>query len=100
MAELGVDQRAIEIYALASRNPYLSNSRWFSDIAGGYIGSIAVTLLSKVIVAARERNQCLDLETTVAEILDKYDGKGNINQSKNPLMPLSARRYFLKSQLR
>jgi predicted ATPase/DNA-binding SARP family transcriptional activator len=70
-AELGEGQRAVELYALASRYPYIANSFWFADIAGGYIENIATTLPSEVVVAARERGRCLKLETTVAEILDE-----------------------------
>jgi hypothetical protein len=59
----------VEIYALASRYPYVANSQWFEDIAGKQITAVAATLPPEVVAAAQERGRARDLQETVAELL-------------------------------
>ena len=37
LADEGQVERAVELYALASRYPFVANSRWFEDVAGSQI---------------------------------------------------------------
>jgi tetratricopeptide (TPR) repeat protein len=65
----GQVERAVEVYALASRYPLVANSRWFEGIAGQHIAAVAATLPPDVVAAAQERSRAQDLETVVAELL-------------------------------
>jgi hypothetical protein len=67
-------ERAVELYALASRYPHVANSRWFEDIAGKEIATVAATLPLDVVAAAQERGRTRDLETTVQELLIELGG--------------------------
>jgi hypothetical protein len=61
----------VELYALASRYPFVANSRWFEDVAGVDIAAAAASLSTAVVTAARERGQARDLDGTVAELLSE-----------------------------
>jgi predicted ATPase len=73
MALLLVDdgqvERAVEMYALVSRYPYVAHSRWFEDVAGVHIAAAAATLPPDVVAAAQERGRTRDLWATVEELL-------------------------------
>jgi hypothetical protein len=62
-------ERAVELYALALRYPFVSSSRWFEDIAGRHIASAAAILPPDVVAAAQERGRARDLDETVKELL-------------------------------
>ena len=57
------------MYALASRYPYVANSRWFEDVFGRHIEAVAATLPPEAVEAARERGRARDLDATVKELL-------------------------------
>ena len=59
----------MQFYALASRYPYVVNSRRFKDTAGRHITAVAATLPPDVVAAAQARGRARDLEATVAELL-------------------------------
>ena len=69
LADQGEQERAVEVYALASRYPNVAKSRWFEDVVGHHIAAVAATLPPDVIAAAQERGRARDLETTAAELL-------------------------------
>jgi len=75
LADQDEPERVVELYALASRFPYVANSYWFEDVAGRYIAAAAVTLSPEVVVAAQERSKARDLlaeleeESQTAEVL-------------------------------
>ena len=71
LVDQGKAERAVELYALASHYPMVSNSRWFEDIAGRHIATAAALLLPEIVEAARERGFARDLQATVAELLDE-----------------------------
>ena len=50
-------ERAVELYALASRSPYVANSRWFEDVAGREIAAAAAALPPEVVARAQERGR-------------------------------------------
>jgi hypothetical protein len=64
----------VELYALASRHPFVANSRWFEDVVGRHISEVAAILPPEVIHAACERGQARDLDATVAELLEERVG--------------------------
>jgi len=65
----GEPEQAVELYALASRYPYVACSRWFEDVAGRQIASKAAGLPADVVSAAQERGRARDLDATVKELL-------------------------------
>jgi hypothetical protein len=75
----GQIERAIELYALASRHPFVARSHWFADVVEQPIVAAAAALppagLSPAaIAAARQRGRARDLDATVKELLDEYLG--------------------------
>jgi tetratricopeptide (TPR) repeat protein len=70
----GAPERAIELYALAGRYPYVANSRWFEDVAGREITAAAEALPPDVVARAQERGRARDLWATVEELLEELDG--------------------------
>jgi hypothetical protein len=71
LADEGHTERGLELYALASRYPFVANSRWFEDIAGNQLAAVAANLPTAVVNAARERGQARDLDATVEELLSE-----------------------------
>jgi hypothetical protein len=74
LADQGQQERAVELYALASQNPYVANSRWFEDIAGRHIVAVAATLPPEVVAAAEARGRGRDLWGTAEALLKELEG--------------------------
>lgn len=74
LADQKAPERAVELYALALRHPFVANSRWFEEVAGRYIAAVAATLPPHVVVAAQARGQARALEATVIELLAEFEG--------------------------
>jgi tetratricopeptide (TPR) repeat protein len=75
MAQEGQAERAVEIYALASRYGYVGKSRFWEDVAGRHIAAVAANLPSDVAEGARARGRACDLDATVAELLTELEGR-------------------------
>ena len=75
LADGGEMERALELYALASRYPYVANSRWFEDVAGRHITAAAEALPPDAVAAAQARGRARDPEATVQELLDELRAK-------------------------
>jgi predicted ATPase/DNA-binding SARP family transcriptional activator len=73
LADSGAVERAVEIHALASRYPYVSQSRWWYDCTGRHIAAIAATLPPEVVAAAQERGRARDLWATAGELLGELE---------------------------
>jgi tetratricopeptide (TPR) repeat protein len=73
LADEGQTERAVELYALASRHPLVANSRWFEDVAGRHIAAAAAALPPDVVTAAQERGRTRDLDATVADLLAEWE---------------------------
>jgi DNA-binding SARP family transcriptional activator/predicted ATPase len=77
VAWLAADQdqpeRAVELYALASRYPFVANSHWFDQVAAPHIAVPAAELPPHVATAARERGRASDREAAVAELLTELE---------------------------
>jgi len=69
LTHLGKVERAVELYALASRYPFVANSRWFEDVVGSRIAAAAAPLPPDVVAAAQKRGRTRDLAATVKELL-------------------------------
>jgi predicted ATPase len=74
LADEGEVERAVELYALASRYPFVANSRWFEDVVGREIAAAAATLSAERDATARQRGHARDLEATAAELLAEFRG--------------------------
>ncbi len=75
-ADQGERERALELYALASTQGYVTNSKWFDDIAGDEIAAIAAELPAEVVEAAKARGRGLDLWETAAALLEELEAMG------------------------
>jgi tetratricopeptide (TPR) repeat protein len=65
----GEIERAVELYALASRYPYVACSHWLEDVAGKHIAAMAAGLPADVVAAAQDRGRARDMDATVKELL-------------------------------
>jgi tetratricopeptide (TPR) repeat protein len=72
LADLGDAERAVEIYALASRYGFVANSRLWEDIAGREIAALAAALPPEIVAATRRRGRARDLWVTMEELLSEW----------------------------
>lgn len=68
-ADQGKIERAIELYAFASKYPYVANSKWFEDVAGRHIASLAVALPSETVTTAQAHGISLEFWEAVKQWL-------------------------------
>jgi len=69
LADRGENERAVELYALASRYPFLANSRWFEDVVGNTLAEVAATLPAERVAILQESGRARDVVSTAAELL-------------------------------
>jgi predicted ATPase/DNA-binding CsgD family transcriptional regulator len=69
MAATGEPEWAIELYALAKREPFVANSRWFEDVVGRHISDAADSLPPDAVAGAKARGQASDLWQTSRKLL-------------------------------
>jgi hypothetical protein len=69
LAADGEKERAVELYALASRFPLVSQSRWFADMVGKQIAAAADTLTAERVAILQESGRTRNLEAMAAELL-------------------------------
>jgi len=74
-ADAGQPEHAVELYALASRYPFVARSRWFEDLVGRRIATVADGLSSAMFAAAQERGQACDLWQTAQEVIGLLKGQ-------------------------
>ena len=72
LADFEEHERAVEVYALASRYPFVANSRWFELVYGRHIEVVAATLPPEVAEAAREWGRARDLYATAKELAAEF----------------------------
>jgi predicted ATPase len=68
-ADQGNKEKAVELYSLALRFPFVTTSRWFEDVVGRCVAAIAAKLPPRAVAAARERGQTRDIWEATAELL-------------------------------
>jgi tetratricopeptide (TPR) repeat protein len=73
LADGGEPERSVELYALASRHPYVACSRWFEDVAGRQIAAAAAALSPEVVAEAQERGRARALQATAEELLAELE---------------------------
>jgi tetratricopeptide (TPR) repeat protein len=71
LAGEGESERAVELYAVSSRFPLVTKSRWFADIAGNTLAEVAATLPAERVAILQARGRTRDLEATVVELLSE-----------------------------
>jgi tetratricopeptide (TPR) repeat protein len=69
LSDRGEMERAVELYALASRYPVVTNSRWIQDVAGKRVAAAGAALPPDAAAAAQERGRARDLWGTAKELL-------------------------------
>jgi predicted ATPase/transcriptional regulator with XRE-family HTH domain len=67
----GRPERAIEIYTLAMKYPYVANSKWFRAVFGVQIDALAEKLPPETVSAARSRGRKLELWEVVKNWLQE-----------------------------
>jgi DNA-binding SARP family transcriptional activator/predicted ATPase len=67
----GENERAVELYALASRYPLVAESRWFADVIGNEIAAAAAALSAERVSVLEERGRNRDLQATAEELLSE-----------------------------
>jgi hypothetical protein len=82
LASVGELERAVELFALALRYPYIANSRWFEDVVGKHITAAAASLQPDVITAAQERGRVQDLWSTTEELLRELGNSAETGTSR------------------
>jgi len=71
LADDGELERALELYTLALKHPFVANSHWFEDVAGRQIAANTANLPPQVAEAARAKGDSLDLWQCAGELLDE-----------------------------
>ena len=74
LADRGETERAVEVYALAARHPFVANSHWFEAVAGRQMADAAAGLPPDVVEAAQAPGQALDLWQTAAGLAEELSG--------------------------
>jgi tetratricopeptide (TPR) repeat protein len=69
LAQRGEGERAVEVYATASCDPLVQNSRWFQEVVGDRIAAAAAALPPEVVHKAEERGRARDPAAVLAELL-------------------------------
>jgi tetratricopeptide (TPR) repeat protein len=104
LADQGEEERAVELYTLALRHGHVANSRWFEDVVGRHIATVAATLPPDVVAAAQERGKARDLWTTAEGLLVELSQtlshwvRGNDFSRSKQLLQLKSygQKYYLK----
>jgi hypothetical protein len=68
LADQRKQESAVETYALASRFPFIANSRWFEAVAGRHIAAIARALPPEVVASAQAQGQARGLWATAGDV--------------------------------
>lgn len=74
LAAAGEGERAVALYALACREPYVANSRWSGELVGQPVATRAEALPSEVVAVARARGEAGDLREAGEELLQELKG--------------------------
>jgi predicted ATPase/tetratricopeptide (TPR) repeat protein len=84
LADQGHVERAVEIQALVSSQPYVANSLWLGDIAGKMVDRLASSLPEKVVAAARQRGLAQDLFKVALVLLGERERENTIPGEATP----------------
>jgi tetratricopeptide (TPR) repeat protein len=84
LAGEGQAERAVELYSLATRYPYVGNSRFREDVAGKHIVALVGSLSPETIAAAQARGRARELRSTLAELVDEFGQADRVERSTAP----------------
>ena len=70
----GHAEQAIELYTVALQNGHVANSRWYQDVVGQYIDTVAQTLPIAIVEAAQARGRMREWRSTMPDLLTAWDG--------------------------
>jgi predicted ATPase/DNA-binding SARP family transcriptional activator len=71
LANQGAVERAVEAYACASRYGFVANSRWFEDVVGPQLRTMAASLPAEAVESAQEQGRLKDWAVMAAELLSE-----------------------------
>jgi hypothetical protein len=71
LADQGAVERALEVYACASRYGFVANSRWFEDVARQQLRTMAASLPTEAVESAEEQGRSQDWDVMAAELLSE-----------------------------
>lgn len=69
LADQGAMDRAVAVYACASRYGFVANSHWFKEVVGQQIEALAASLPEDVMEAAQEQGRAQDWDVMAAQLL-------------------------------
>jgi hypothetical protein len=69
LADQGTLERAVEVYACASRYGFVANSRWFDELVGQQLRTMAASLPAEAVEAAQEQGRRQDWDVMAADLL-------------------------------
>jgi len=69
LAEQGAAERAVEVYACATRYGFVANSRWFEDLVGQPLRTMAASLPAEAVESAQEQGRLKDWGVIAGELL-------------------------------
>jgi tetratricopeptide (TPR) repeat protein len=72
-ADRGEKEQALELYALASRYSFVTNSHWCRHVFERQISTIASTLPPEVVTVVQERGKSRNMWSTAKELLTQLD---------------------------
>ena len=75
LADAGEVERAVELYALATRYGHVACSRWYEDVVGKHIAAMSTALSPEAVTAAQERGRARDLEATMTGLLTELESR-------------------------
>jgi hypothetical protein len=70
----GNPEKAIELYTVALQNGHVAHSRWYHDVVGQHIDTVAQTLPVAIVKAAQARGRVREWRSTVPDLLTAWDG--------------------------
>jgi tetratricopeptide (TPR) repeat protein len=71
LADQGALERAVGVYACASRYDFVAKSRWFEDVAGQQLRTMAASLSAEVVQSAQEQGRLKDWDVMAGELLSE-----------------------------
>ena len=71
LADQAALDRAVEVYACASRYGFVANSRWFEDVVGQQIRTVAASLPAEAVESAQEQGRLQNWDVMAAELLSE-----------------------------
>ena len=66
-------ERAVELYEIARSHPFVSNSKWYEDVAGKQIAAMVNSLSPETVEVARQRGRERDPWEAAEELLAELE---------------------------